>query len=146
MSLTIHGLENSLQKLTTFPISCRHNFATIGPLILMKMGVTSERPQDLNVVPLSWKQGFPWLFVYRNCTAGSLDVEVYHTLALLEKRWSNMESLYFELLPKTKSSDFFKVDHEAKLVSNPYSTGTIVDMNRKEQGIEQSPAPFFSPP
>lgn len=57
-----------------------------------------------------------------------------------------MESLYFELLPKTKSSDFFKVDHEAKLVSNPYSTGTIVDMNRKEQGIEQSPAPFFSPP
>lgn len=73
----------------------------------MKMGVASERPQDLNVVPLSWKQGFPWLFVYRNCTAGSLDGEVYHTLALLEKRWSNMESLYFELLPKTKSSDFF---------------------------------------
>ena len=35
----------------------------------MKMGVASERPQDLNVVPLSWKQGFPWLFVYRNCTA-----------------------------------------------------------------------------
>lgn len=92
----------------------------------------------MNVVPLSWKQGFPWLFVYRNCTAGSLDVEVYHTLALLEKRWSNMESLYFELLPK--------VDHEAKLVSNPYSTGMIVDMNCKEQGIEQSPTPFFSPP
>lgn len=95
----------------------------------MKMGVASERPQDLNVVPLSWKQGFPWLFVYRNCTAGSLDVEVYHTLALLE----------------TKSSDFFKVDHEAKLVSNPYPTGTIVDINCKEQGIEQSPTPFFSP-
>lgn len=46
MSLTINGLENSLQKLTTFPISCRHNFTTIGPLILMKMGVASERSDE----------------------------------------------------------------------------------------------------